>query len=1096
MERDEIFQDDPANRSPLALDQKTLLNDQFRVGRVLGVGGFGITYLAFDEVLEMVVAVKEYLPNDFAVRKSDGATIQPLSSADGKQDFEYGLQRFLQEARTLAKFERHPNIVRVRTFFEENGTAYLVMNFYKGRTLAEYLEARNGFIPEEEALLIMEQVVDGLGAVHEEEILHRDIDPNNVYLAEDGTVVLLDFGAARTAVGERTQSMSVVLKRGYAPHEQYHSHGDQGPWTDIYACSATLYRAVTGYKPPEAAARILDDDLASPKELVPSLSDATNEAVLKGLEVRPQNRPQSMEEFSALLPEASADAKPRWSGELSTVERENTSAGSSELQVTATHPCRLYVDGSQTATLPAGESFTVGVQPGTHRLRAVRTDQASSGNATVTASGTDVDEGGGNTRMSLDSLIWQDVVSVAADDPTTVEIDFEAASSALPPTEQPDETVLAEDPSPSAEDGVPSASAETENGAAASEGADAGTESEETDAIDGDTDISDTDVPDGTALGIVKVRVSRPARLLVDGEEEAEMESDASFEVERSPGAHEVVVEALDGSERWEETVFVEAGETQMIEVDFHRVEEASRRGGVRQYAVMSLFIILLLGGAGWWALTNESIRSTVTPVVDLPRPEVTEMVQAGQQRVYDRLGAWGIRNQAPRPRPDRVITTADSVVVDVTANDRDPNDNMLYVRSAGPVPVSVAQITVVDSTHVGVKPAETFAGVTKIPYVVADAPGDTAQTHISLRVPFSGAAQTVTEAVDRPQVVHTDAFRENGRRDVVVAALGDPSVSWVEQSPSDRGGFLDPVVLDADVDGAVDVQSGDLTGDGFPDLVSASLQSDAVTWYENEGDGSFGSPHRLHTEADGAVAVRTLDADGDGDNDVVSGALLDETVYWYENEGGGDFGDPRTVTDGIRGMETIHITDLDRDSNPDVLVVSYKDSTISWYEPEPGGSEERLFVERPPIATDVREPIAVHTADVTGNGWQDVLAGKAGSESLVLFSSETDSTAGTPQFGEPQVLSSDLRTIESIDTGDLDGDGDTDIFAASFDDERIVWFENQGDGRFSSAQPISTGVPNVLSIEVADVDGDGDVDVLGASQTEGVVRWYENHLR
>src|SRR6056297_144440 len=402
MERDDIFQDDPSNRSPLALDQGTLLDDQFRVGRVLGVGGFGITYLAFDEVLEMVVAVKEYLPNDIAVRETDGDTIQPLSSAGGDQDFEYGLERFLQEARTLAKFERHPNIVRVRSFFEANGTAYLVMNFYEGRTLAEYLEARNGFIPEDEALLIVEQVLDGLGAVHEEDVLHRDIDPNNVYLADDGTVVLLDFGAARTAVGERTQSMSVVLKRGYAPHEQYHSHGDQGPWTDVYATSATLYRSLTGYKPPEAAARILNDDLAPPNELVPSLSDATNDAILHGLAIRPDDRPQSVDAFADQLPAPPADAEPGWVGEPTSLDAPSADTeAAAELQVTASHACRLYADGDLSTELPAEETYSLAVEPGSHRIRAVRTDRASSGSATVTASQTDGPEDEGN-RMSLE----------------------------------------------------------------------------------------------------------------------------------------------------------------------------------------------------------------------------------------------------------------------------------------------------------------------------------------------------------------------------------------------------------------------------------------------------------------------------------------------------------------------------------------------------------------------------------------------------------------------------------------------------------------------------------------------------------------------
>ena len=149
MTREDIFQNESSSRSPLALDEETLLDEQFRVGRVLGVGGFGITYLAFDEVLEMVVAVKEFLPNNIAVRKTGSQSVRPVSSGGDTQDFEFGLKRFLQEARTLAKFEDHPNIVRVRTFFEENGTGYFVMNFYEGRTLAEYLSPPAWFIPGE-----------------------------------------------------------------------------------------------------------------------------------------------------------------------------------------------------------------------------------------------------------------------------------------------------------------------------------------------------------------------------------------------------------------------------------------------------------------------------------------------------------------------------------------------------------------------------------------------------------------------------------------------------------------------------------------------------------------------------------------------------------------------------------------------------------------------------------------------------------------------------------------------------------------------------------------------------------------------------------
>jgi serine/threonine protein kinase/predicted regulator of Ras-like GTPase activity (Roadblock/LC7/MglB family) len=444
MDREDIFQDDTSTRSPLALDQGTLLDEQFRVGRVLGVGGFGITYLAFDEVLEMVVAVKEYLPNNIAVRKTGSQSVQPVSSGGNAQDFEFGLKRFLKEARTLAKFEDHDNIVRVRTFFEENGTGYFVMNFYEGRTLAEYLAARNGFIPEEEALLIIEQVLDGLGTVHEQDILHRDIDPNNVYLADNGTVVLLDFGAARAAVTERTQSMSVVLKRGYAPHEQYHSRGNQGPWTDVYACSATMYHALTGYKPPEAASRMLEDDLVAPSELTPSLSDATNEAILRGLSIQPEDRPQSIEAFRSLLPDLPADAQPGWVGKPTTTDLPSRDTGGAELQLSTTHACRLYVDGSQVGELNPQEEYVIGAEPGSHRLRAVRTDQETDEPATVTAANGTSGTRGNEAFMSLDDLVWKEVVTTSPNGTPSVQIDFHEEQASA--TEAVDDTEVVGDP--------------------------------------------------------------------------------------------------------------------------------------------------------------------------------------------------------------------------------------------------------------------------------------------------------------------------------------------------------------------------------------------------------------------------------------------------------------------------------------------------------------------------------------------------------------------------------------------------------------------------------------------------------------------------
>ena len=1079
MDRDDIFQDDPSNRSPLALDQGTLLDDQFRVGRVLGVGGFGITYLAFDEVLEMVVAVKEYLPNDIAVRETDGDTIQPLSSAGGDQDFEYGLERFLQEARTLAKFERHPNIVRVRSFFEGNGTAYLVMNFYEGRTLGEYLEARNGFIPEEEALLIMEQVVDGLAAVHEEGILHRDIDPNNVYLADDGTVVLLDFGAARTAVGERTHSMSVVLKRGYAPHEQYHSHGDQGPWTDVYACAATLYRALTGYKPPEAAARILDDELVAPCELVPSLSEAANEAVTAGLGVRPDTRPQSMEAFAELLPEVPADAEPGWIGEATTLERAPDLEGAAELQVTATHACRLYVDGQQTATLPPAKTFTIGVEGGSHRLRAVRTDRTNSGQATVTATDTRAEDG--DTRFSLDALVWQEVVSVTTGAPTSVDIDFEADAAGPSEATESDrgdpmhgETVQPESagspegadpvhPSPTEEappSGQPTETADSPETQTEPAGKTVGGRAPGASGRDeGESGEDDSGLRGAKESGSVRVEVNRPARVSVDGERTVALDAGQTKQFDLAPGTHRVRAEAAEGARDWDQEVKVTPGRSTTVRVDLDRVEAQDRdpigNGASLRNVAIGLGGLVVLLVVGW----------------------------------------WGVSNEPPRPRADQLITTAEASVVNVRENDRDPDGSALRVRSVGALPDSVGRVTVIDSARLRFRPAAAFAGTARVRYVLADAAGDTAHAHVTFQVPFNGARQTVTAEVDQPQVVRADSLGDDGDLDVVIASLGDRAVSWSQNALSAQKGFQGPEALDSAVDGAVDVYTADLNGNGRVDVLSASLRNDVVAWYENRGGGEFGNPRPLSPAADGAVTVRAADLDQDGDTDVISGALLDQTVRWYENTGDGTFAEGRPITEGVRGLETLHIADLDRDQIPDVLVVSYQDSTITRYEPAPQ-SDSLRFVERAPIGTHLREPIEVHTADITGNGWTDVIVGKAGGEPIVLFENRTDSIGAEPDFGSGRVLVSDLRTVESIDSGDLNGDGHRDIFAASFDSDKIVWFENEGNGAFGTPQPIATQLPDVLSLEVADVERDGDLDVLTASQSENAVLWFENRLQ
>src|SRR5450755_2992406 len=219
--------------------------------RVLGQGGFGITYLAHDPNLDRRVAIKEYLPTEIARRRSD-ASARPLTESLADR-YAWGLERFLSEARTLARFD-HPNIVRVHSVFEANNTAYMVMRFEEGEDLATLLE-RGGTLPERELTGLLLPIMEGLELVHAAGFIHRDIKPENIYVRQDGSPVLLDFGSARQSFGS-AKTMTILVAPGYAPLEQY--YGDaatQGPWTDIYGLGATCYRAITGRTPLDAVAR-------------------------------------------------------------------------------------------------------------------------------------------------------------------------------------------------------------------------------------------------------------------------------------------------------------------------------------------------------------------------------------------------------------------------------------------------------------------------------------------------------------------------------------------------------------------------------------------------------------------------------------------------------------------------------------------------------------------------------------------------------------------------------------------------------------------------------------------------------------------------
>ena len=272
----------------------------YRVVDVLGVGGFGVTYLAVHQTLGDKIALKEYLPAEFAVR--EGTTVYPKSEAD-RDDFDWGLDRFLDEAKTLARF-RHRNLVRVRDYFEANSTAYIVMDYEEGESLDRLL-ARHGTLSERQLRRILLPIVEGLREIHEAGYLHRDIKPSNVYVRRsDESPVLLDFGAARQALGQKSKSLTAVASAGYSPPEQYESEGEQGPWTDIYALSALCYRAITGDPPIEAPrrqsrlARGQPDPLSKLVESVPEdYSPDLLKAVDQGLHVIETERPSSLGEW-------------------------------------------------------------------------------------------------------------------------------------------------------------------------------------------------------------------------------------------------------------------------------------------------------------------------------------------------------------------------------------------------------------------------------------------------------------------------------------------------------------------------------------------------------------------------------------------------------------------------------------------------------------------------------------------------------------------------------------------------------------------------------------------------------------------------------
>lgn len=276
-----------------------VIHNRYLIGKVLGSGGFGITYLAYDKILQKKAAVKEYLPTEFATRMPDQTRIS-VYAGEKQEQFEAGMKKSLEEAKRLAEFQQTPGVTQIYDFFEENNTAYIVMELLVGETLKQKLK-RDGVMSVEQALPIILAVLGALKAVHAKNIIHRDIAPDNIFLLNTGEVKLLDFGASRQVTTTHSKSLTVILKLGYAPVEQYQSGGNQGPWTDVYALAATFYKMITGKRPQESPERRINDTLKSPSKMGVVIDKNIENALMNALQVRIEDRTKSAAEFEQAL---------------------------------------------------------------------------------------------------------------------------------------------------------------------------------------------------------------------------------------------------------------------------------------------------------------------------------------------------------------------------------------------------------------------------------------------------------------------------------------------------------------------------------------------------------------------------------------------------------------------------------------------------------------------------------------------------------------------------------------------------------------------------------------------------------------------------
>ncbi|MDO5574483.1 MAG: serine/threonine-protein kinase [bacterium] len=300
------------NVNPRCLPPYTVLAGKYLIGKVIGEGGFGVTYLGWDLNLEMKVAVKEYFPTGLATRDTTHTSVPQLQVIQGnaKEYFDKGIKKYTEEAKLLSRFSKEEGIVSIKDYIYENGTAYIVMEYIDGETLKDEMSRMQHPYSEELVLKRIIPVLKVLESVHSVGIMHRDISPDNIMVEKNGNIRLIDFGSARVTTGDSNKSLTITLKHGYAPEEQYRTKGNQGPWTDVYSICATMYRMLTGEVPEDAMDRLHQDNLKPVCDYPIKCTKAVSDAIMKGLSVKAEDRYQTIQELRDAIEGKSKETDP------------------------------------------------------------------------------------------------------------------------------------------------------------------------------------------------------------------------------------------------------------------------------------------------------------------------------------------------------------------------------------------------------------------------------------------------------------------------------------------------------------------------------------------------------------------------------------------------------------------------------------------------------------------------------------------------------------------------------------------------------------------------------------------------------------------